>query len=110
MPTASSSDWSSTYSNFSRYSYANVSNNFSVSATNTLYIDSSSISNMRGNVYLPSAAADGQIIIIGTNNAVSTFRVSSNSGALILGNITSLSANSNVKYQYVSSVSKWFKL
>ena len=110
MPTANSSDWSSVYPNFSRYTYANVSNNFNVTATNTLYIDSSSISNMRGNVYLPASPSDGQIVIIGTNNAVSTFRVSSNSGALILGNVTSLSANANVKYQYVSSATKWFKL
>ena len=109
---ANSFTWAnSTVSTYQTYTYANVGNNFSVSVTNTLYIDSNRILNM-GNVYLPSPGVDGQLVVISSNNAVQTLYVRSNAGSLILGNVSTLAANSNLKFQYVSgggSVNKWFK-
>jgi len=111
-PTADSSDWSSTVPNFSRYSYANVGNNFSTTVTNTLYIDSVKILNY-GNIYLPSAPGDGQLVTISSNNAIQTMRIISNTGVLVLGNVSTLSANANIKLQYVAGATpapRWFKL
>jgi hypothetical protein len=112
-PTATNTDWSNNgVSNFTNYTYANVSNNFSVVATNTLYIDSVKVLNI-GNIYLPSPASDGQIIIISSNNQIQTMRVISNTGVPVLGNVTSLNSNSNVKFQYVAGATpaaRWFKL
>lgn len=109
---ANSFTWAnSTVSTYQTYTYANVGNNFSVTVTNTLYIDSNRILNM-GNVYLPSPEVDGQLVTISSNNAIQTLYVRSNAGSLILGNVSTLSANSTVKFQYVSgggSVNKWFK-
>ena len=109
---ANSFTWAnSTVSTYQTYTYANVGNNFSVTATNTLYIDSNRILNM-GNVYLPSPGVDGQLVVISSNNAIQTLYVRSNAGSLILGNVSTLAANSNLKFQYVSgggSVNKWFK-
>jgi len=109
-PSATNMDWSSSIPNFARYTYQNVTNNFNISATSTTYIDSAATLSV-GNVYLPNPASDGQLVTINTNNAITTLHISSNAGTLILGNVTSLSSNSTVKYQYVASSTpaKWFK-
>jgi hypothetical protein len=106
--TSNSTDWTSSVPNFARYVYANVTTNFNLNAINNLIIDSISTLAL-GNVYLPSSAGNGQIIQIGSNNAVSTLHIASNT-APIMGNVSSLSANTSVKYQYVSSANKWFKI
>ena len=106
--TSNSTDWSSSVPNFARYVYANVSTNFNLNAVNNLIIDSISTLTL-GNVYLPASAGDGQIINIGSNNAVTTLHIASNT-APIMGNVATLSANTNVKYQYVASANKWFKI
>ena len=101
----------STVSTYQTYTYANVGNNFNVTVTNTLYLDSYRVLNM-GNVYLPSPGVDGQLVTISSNNAIQTLYVRSNAGSLILGNVSTLAANSNLKFQFVSgggSVNKWFK-
>jgi len=111
-PSATNTDWSNNgIQNFARYNYQNVTTNFNITAINATYIDSTSTLSI-GNVYLPNPAADGQIVTINTNNAISTLHISSNAGTLILGNVSSLSANTNVKYQYIGTASpaKWFKL
>jgi hypothetical protein len=108
-PTVNSTKWNSLVSNFNRYNYASVTNNFNLNVVNNLLIDSNS-SVTTGTVYLPSSPQDGQICIIATNNAVSSVSIRSNIGSLILGSVTSLGANSNVKYQFVSSANKWFKI
>jgi hypothetical protein len=111
-PTATNTDWSSSVPNFSNYTYANVGNNFSVVVTNTLYIDSVRVLNL-GNIYLPSPASDGQLVTISSNNQIQTMRVVSNAGVPVLGNVSSLSSNSNVKFQYVAGATpaaRWFKL
>jgi hypothetical protein len=111
-PTSTNMDWSSAVPNFNRYVYANVGNNFSVSAVNTLYIDSVKVLNL-GNVYLPASPSDGQLITISSNNQVQSLRIVSNTGVPVLGNVSSLSSNSNVKFQYVAGATpapRWFKL
>jgi hypothetical protein len=111
-PTATNTDWSTSVANFSNYTYASVSNNFSVDATNTLYIDSGRVLNL-GNVYLPNPASDGQLVTISSNNQVQTIRIISNAGVPVLGNISSLNSNSNIKLQYVGTATpapRWFKL
>lgn len=96
--------------NFKRFTYANLSNNFSTTATNTLIIDSTGPLNI-GNVYLPSSttATAGQVVKVTSNNAISTLNLISN-GLTIIGNVTTLAANSRVEFQYVSTASKWFRI
>ena len=108
--TSTNTDWSSSVSSFDRYEYSLLTTNFDAAVNNRLYIDSGTTL-ARGNVYLPASPSDGQTVVISTNNAVTTFRVSSNAGTLILGNVTTLAANSTVKYQFVTSSTpnKWFK-
>ena len=111
IPTSTNTDWSSSVSNFTNYTYASVSNNFSVNATNTLYIDSGKVLNI-GNVYLPDSPSDGQLITISSNNQVQSLRIVSNTGVPVLGNVSSLNSNSNVKFQYVAGATpapRWFK-
>jgi hypothetical protein len=111
-PTATNTDWSSSVPNFRNYTYSNVGNNFSVVVTNTLYIDSIKVLNI-GNIYLPSPASDGQLVTISSNNQIQTMRVVSNAGVPVLGNVSSLSSNSNVTFQYVAGATpaaRWFKL
>ena len=94
--------------------YANVSNNFTLTAnTSTLIIDSIKVLNV-GNVYLPNAAFNGQEIRIASNNAIQTLYIIPNSGS-IMGNITTLAANSQIHYSWVgvyggATVNKWFKV
>jgi len=106
--TAVSADWSSSIENFARYTYANVSNNFTQSVTNTLILDSVQILNL-GNVYFPATANDGQIVSISSNNAVQSIKLISNSDTII-GNVSALTANTFVKYQYVDAAAKWFRI
>jgi hypothetical protein len=112
IPTATNTEWHNTSGNFLNYSYQNVSSNFNIAALNSLYIDSTSTLSI-GNVYLPNLANDGQIIAINTNNAISTLHISSNAGALILGNVTSLASNTSVAFQYIGDATpspKWFRI
>jgi hypothetical protein len=108
--TATNFDWSSSASTFDRYEYALVTTGFAKQVNNRLFIDSVTTL-ATGSIYLPNPAYDGQTAIISSNNAITTLKISSNAGTLILGNVTTLAANSTVKYQYVgsSSPAKWFK-
>lgn len=106
--TANSAVWSGSAAVFDRYSYAFLSNNFNTLVTNTLIIDSNEILNI-GNVYLPSPASDGQVVKISSNNAIQTLNIITNTNS-IMGNIATLAANSVVKYQYVNSATKWFRV
>lgn len=110
MSTAISADWSNIpYPNFSRYNYYTPSTGTYIFANNTTFIDSTStIAALK--VYLPNSAVDGQIVTINTNNAITSLTISAPN--LVLGNVTTLASNSNVKFQFVgvSSPQKWFKL
>jgi hypothetical protein len=104
---SNSAIWSSnTDAEFARFSYANVSNNFTTSVSNTLLLDSITTLNL-GNVYLPTAQ-DGRVVNVRSNNAVQTLHLISNT-ATIIGNVATLAANSGVAYQYVSAANKWFR-
>jgi hypothetical protein len=94
--------------NFARYSYANVGNNFTRAVTNNLILDSNQILNL-GNVYLPAAAMDGQVVSISSNNEVQSINFISNSDTII-GNVGTLAANSFIKYQYIDAQNKWFRI
>jgi hypothetical protein len=108
--TANTTTWDSPTPIFNRYQYYNATGNFTTNVNNILFIDSTTTIS-KGNVYLPSPASDGQIAIISTNNAITTLNISSNAGALVLGNVTTLAANSLVKFQFVgsSTPNKWFR-
>lgn len=108
--TATNFDWSSTASTFDRYEYALVTTGFAKQVNNRLFIDSVTTL-ATGSIYFPNPAYDGQTVVISANNAVTALKISSNAGTLILGNVTTIAANSTIKYQYVASSSpvKWFK-
>ena len=110
MNTAASADWSNTsYPNFTRYNYLSTTSGANVNANNTTFIDSTTtLTTLRVN--LPTLASDGQIVTINTNNAITTLTIAA--ANLVLGNVTTLASNSNIKFQFVgvSTPQKWFKL
>lgn len=92
------------------YSYLLASNGFNVSVNTAsqLIIDSNQILSS-GTVYFPVSPADGQRFGISSNNAVSSLTLNANTGTII-GRVSTLTANSVVNYQYVSSATKWFRV
>lgn len=104
---ATSGVYSSSTNTFDYFTYANVGNNFTQTVTNTLILDSYRVLNL-GNVYFPTAT-NGQTVSISSNNAVQSIRLISNTDTII-GNVSSMAANTFVKYQYVSTANKWFRI
>jgi len=95
------------------YTYANVSNGFTVSVTNRLIIDSTSPELSNGNVNLPRNPLDGHTVSISTSRLIDRLILLPNvsGGHTISGNISTLTATSTVSYTYVAQNSKnmWFK-
>ena len=95
------------------YTYANVSNGFTVSVTNRLIIDSTSPELSRGNVNLPNNPLDGHTVTISTSRGIDTLVLLPNisGGHVISGNVSTLAVNSTVGYTFVAQSNKntWYK-
>ena len=95
------------------YTYANVSNGFTISVTNRLIIDSVAGELSNGNVNLPQNPLDGHTISISTSRLIDRVILLPNvsGGHTISGNISTLAATATVSYTYVAQNNKkmWFK-
>ena len=95
------------------YTYANVSNGFTISVTNRLIIDSVAGELSNGNVNLPQNPLDGHTISISTSRLIDSVILLPNvsGGHTISGNISTLAATATVSYTYVAQNNKkmWFK-
>ena len=95
------------------YTYANVSNGFTISVTNRLIIDSVAGELSNGNVNLPRNPLDGHTISISTSRLIDRVILLPNvsGGHTISGNISTLAATATVSYTYVAQNNKkmWFK-
>ena len=95
------------------YTYANVSNGFTISVTNRLIIDSNVAELSNGNVNLPSNPLDGHTVSISTSRLIDRLILLPNisGGHTISGNVSTLAVNSTVGYTFVAQNSKnmWFK-
>jgi hypothetical protein len=95
------------------YTYANVSNGFTISVTNRLIIDSVAGELSNGNVNLPQNPLDGHTVSISTSRLIDSVILLPNvsGGHTISGNISTLAATATVSYTYVAQNNKkmWFK-
>lgn len=92
------------------YTYLSAASGFTLSMNGpSQVIVDSDATLATGTIFFPIAPIDGQRIGISSNNAISSLTLTANTGTII-GRVTSLTANSMVNYQYVTSVSKWFRI
>ena len=95
------------------YTYANVSDGFTISVTNRLIIDSVAGELSNGNVNLPQNPLDGHTVSISTSRLIDSVILLPNvsGGHTISGNISTLAATATVSYTYVAQNNKkmWFK-
>lgn len=63
-----------------------------------------------GTVTMPAAPTNGFVVTISSTQVVTALTLSPNSGQTIATATTALAAGVAVRYIYVSSVTKWFKL
>jgi hypothetical protein len=63
-----------------------------------------------GTITMPAAPADGFVVTISSTQVVTALTLNPNSGQTLSANTTALAASTSVRYIYVSSVTKWFKL
>jgi len=95
------------------YTYANVSNGFTISVTNRLIIDSTSPGLSNGNVNLPNNPLDGHTVSISTSREIDSLILLPNvaGGHTISGNVSALAVNGSVAYTFVAKNNKnmWFK-
>lgn len=89
---------------------SSVSNNFNLQVLNKLIIDSGLTSVAVGNISLPQNPANGQVVSISSNKAVSGLALVANvaAGTIINGNVTSLVANTPLAWTYASTTNKWY--
>ena len=93
------------------YTYANVANNFTISVTNKLIINSIAPELSVGNVNLPNDPINGQEVSISTTRKIDTLYLLANAGAStsISGNVTTMNGNTTVAYTYVTTENMWIK-
>ena len=93
------------------FTWANIAPAGNVMSTTDALIISSSGTITAQTVYFPAstAAKNGEQILITSNVAITTLTIASN-GATINGNITTLSANTPARWQYVAGANSWFKV
>jgi|ERR1700693_1456240 len=60
-------------------------------------------------VNMPTNPFDGQCIMIGTSNTITTLTLGGN-GNTLLGTITTLAANGWVHFSYNTSQAKWYRM
>jgi hypothetical protein len=95
----------------SDYKYANISaNNFSVSVSNKLILDTNLVMLDYANISLPAYPQDGQTVTIITKTDVSNVFILANTPAVVSGNVSNLYANSSISYTYVATsvTPTWF--
>lgn len=63
-----------------------------------------------GTITMPAAPADGFIVTISSTQVVTALTLNPNSGQTLATATTALAAATAVRYIYISSVTKWFKL
>jgi len=63
-----------------------------------------------GTITMPAAPADGFVVTISSTKAVTALTLNPNTGQTIHTATTALAAATAVRYIYISSSTKWFKL
>ena len=61
-------------------------------------------------ITMPAAPLDMQDIVLSTTNTITTLTLNANSGQSISGAITTLAANTGVRYRYRVATSTWYKV
>lgn len=87
-----------------------LTNNFNVIVKNKLILDSSLGSVDVGNISFPLQPSDGQSVSISSTKLLSNVCLMANvtAGTIIMGNITTVTANSALGWTYVSTTNKWY--
>ncbi len=101
-----------TYVDRATYTYNVPVTGFSITITNGVqYLILDPAGNLAsGTVTLPSAPADGQLIVIVCQKNVSGFTTTPNAGQSIVNAITSLSGGIGVSYMYRASNTTWYRV
>ena len=63
-----------------------------------------------GTVTMPAAPIDGQIVRLGSTQAVTTLSVAANTGQTINGAITTIAANGFATWIYAAGITKWMRI
>jgi hypothetical protein len=63
-----------------------------------------------GQVTFPAVPLDGQILGIASSQTITALTLTANIGQTLLGAVTTLAANTGVRYQYVASIKTWFRV
>jgi hypothetical protein len=91
------------------YNYVgNVASGFNLTAASTLIIDPST-SLAAGTVNLWNVT-DGQTVTVSSSQTVTALTLVGNAGVTVNGTVTTLPANTPIKYIYVAQANAWFRL